>query len=112
MVSDNFKQAIASTFYDKVITTLSKDTIKDAEGGRRVEVGEPVGKFKGNVNFKNLKEIQEQYGLDYKIDIAITTDHDGVEVGDIIKYLDGVYSVSEARPFDSHIMIMAVKYGD
>ena len=112
MVPDSFKRDIASTFYDKEIFILSKEDSVDAEGGRKRGIGDPVTSFKGNVNYKNLKEIQEEYGLDYEIDLAVTTDYAEVKIDDVIRYLDVVYVVTESRPFDSHYTIVAVKYGN
>ena len=43
--------------------------------------------FKANVNFANCGKIQEEYGLDYLINIAITTNTDvNVNINDIIRY--------------------------
>ena len=110
LVPNSFKDNIAKTFYDKDINILSTTQTVDAEGGRNKGIGEVVRTFKGNVNFSVSREVQEEYGLDYQIDLVITTDDNDVDIGDIIKYLDVIYTVTDAKPRDSHRRLVASIY--
>lgn len=128
------KKQIAKYFYDKGILVLNKTTSRDAEGGLHTTAGNVSYKFYGNVNFSNFGKIQEDYGLDYNIDISITaspeTFEDKVYLGDtelvyerdkiyikntndillglndIISYGGKEYRVSNIIPFDSHILVL------
>ena len=101
---------IASVFYDKEVEVLEKITTVDAEGGVNTKGLQSKDNFKGNVSFSNCKKIQEEYGLDYNIDISITTDYKLLKVNDIIKYLDVVYNVTDVLSSDSHFLIVATKW--
>ena len=101
---------IASTFYDKEVYLLDKSINIDAEGGVTSKGLTVKDTFKGNVNFSNCKQIQEDYGLDYNIDVSITTNYDGVKINDIIEYQDFKYNVTDILPSDSHILIVATKW--
>ena len=105
------KKKIAETFYDKEVLILEKETTIDAEGGVNSKGYSVIDKFKGNVSFSNCKQIQEDYGLDYDIDITITTSNDTfVEIDNIISYENVVYKVMDSLPSDSHILIVASKW--
>lgn len=102
---------IIETFYDKEVSILEKQIIVDAEGGVTSKGYFQKDTFKGNVSFSNCKSIQEEYGLDYNIDISITTYIDtNVKIDDIIKYNDVVYNVTDILPSDSHILLVATKW--
>lgn len=102
---------IASIFYDKCVEVLEKITITDAEGGVNCKGYTVKDNFKANVNFSNCKRIQEEYGLDYNIDISITSPVDtNVAINDLIKYNEVVYDVTDILPNDSHILIVATKW--
>lgn len=111
LLPNDFKETIAETFYDKDINIHEKIETQDAEGGRKKVAGDLITTFKGNVRYTNLKEIQEEYGLTYQIDIAITTHYEDISVDDLIKYKDVTYVVTDAIPNDSHIFIVGVKFG-
>ena len=66
--------------------------------------------FKGNVNFSNCKQIQEEYGLDYNIDVSITTDYNLLKINDIIKYREIIYNVTDILSSDSHLLVVATKW--
>lgn len=102
---------IARVFYDKVIYLLDKRVTMDAEGGINTKGYEVIGNFKGNVNFSNCKEIQEEYGLDYNIDVSISTSKDTViKIDDIISYDNIVFKVTDVLPSDSHYLVVATKW--
>lgn len=101
---------IASVFYDKEVEVLEKATTIDAEGGVNTKGLQSKDNFKGNVSFSNCKKIQEEYGLDYNIDISITTDYNLLKINDVIKYLDVIYNVTDVLPSDSHILVVATKW--
>jgi hypothetical protein len=101
---------IASTFYDKTVEVLVNNTVTDAEGGVIYKGQAVKDTFKGNVNFSNCKQIQEEYGLDYNIDISITTNYHLLKHNELIKFNDVVYNVTDVLPSDSHILIVATKW--
>lgn len=101
---------IAKVFYDKEVEVLNKRDTVDTEGGITSKGYDVVDNFKGNVNFSNCKQIQEDYGLDYNIDVSITTDYNLLEINDIIKYQDVIYNVNDTIKCDSHILIIATKW--
>lgn len=101
---------IAQTFYDKQVDVLDKITTTDAEGGVTSKGLTLKDTFNGNVNFSNCKKIQEDYGLDYNIDISVTTNYNLLSINDFIRYEDIVYSVTDILSSDSHILIVATKW--
>lgn len=104
------KKEIAKAFYDKEVYLIDKRTTIDAEGGVNVNGYEIVDNFKGNVNFSNCKQIQEEYGLDYSIDVSITTNYNLLKLNDLIKYNEVVYNVTDILPSDSHLLVVATKW--
>ena len=103
--------AIANAFYDKQISKLNNEISYDNEGGITKKATTIASNFKGNVSFSNCKKIQEEYGLDYDIDIAITTFVDtNIAINDVIKYKDVIYIVSDVLKSDSHSLIVAKKW--
>lgn len=102
---------ITNTFYDKPIQILDKTTSFDSEGGVTSKGFDVIDTFKGNVSFSNCKKIQEEYGLDYEIDISITASNDtNICIANYIKYQNIVYDVTDILPSDSHILIVATKW--
>lgn len=102
---------IANVFYDKEVSRLLQKSNIDAEGGITNKGYSVDYKFKGNVNFSNCKQIQEEYGLDYNIDISITSYVDtDIAINDIIKYDNVIYNVTDVLRNDSHILIVATKW--
>lgn len=110
-VPDTFRKAISDIFYDKTVQVLSKEIVTDTEGSRRSVPGVITGTFKGNVNFNTLAAVQESYGLDYEIDITITTAYDGIKVNDLISYDGRYFEVTDCKPFDTHYQIVGIDYG-
>lgn len=110
-IPKSMKKRIANTFYDKTVDVLNNDIIIDTEGGVSYKGLATTDSFNGNVSFSNCKKIQEEYGLDYEIDISITADTDtSININDIIKYDDVIYNVTDILPSDSHILIVATKW--
>ena len=102
---------IANAFYDKTISVLEKVVSTDEEGGVTSKGFDEISNFKGNVSFSNCKAIQEQYGLDYEIDIAVTTlPTTEIEIDNIIKYNDVVFKITDVLPSDSHKLVVATKW--
>ena len=101
---------IAKAFYDKTVEVLIDNIITDSEGGVIYKGYAVKDNFKGNVNFSNCKKIQEEYGLDYNIDISITTNYHLLKLNDLIKFNDVVYNVTDVLPSDSHFLIVATKW--
>lgn len=110
-IPSNFINIIADTFYDKDLIVLDKSTIYDVEGGINVKGMSQKDTFKGNVSFTNFKTIQENFGIDYQIDIAITTYREtNVVNDDIIKYSEIIYKITDVLKTDSHLLILATKW--
>ena len=105
-IPSSFKDAIANAFYDKNIAIINMERSKDAEGGALINGGDVIGMFTGNVRTTRLAQIREQYGLDYDIDIAVSTHYQMLRIGDHIGYNTKIYEVRECIPFDSHFMIV------
>ena len=104
------KKQIAKTFYDKEVEILVKNISIDTEGGVISKGYNVSDTFKGNVNFSNCKQIQEDYGLDYNIDVSITTDYDLLKINDFIRYKSIIYNVTDVLECDSHFLIVASKW--
>ena len=100
------KQEIAKAFYDKEIHLMNKSVEKDAEGGVKTKGYTVKDSFKGNVNFSNCEKIQEEYGLDYKVNITITTDYTGLEKDNILSYDKVLYEVKGIYIRDSHLLVL------
>lgn len=109
-IPKTMKNKIACVFYDKEVEVLTNKVITDAEGGVNYKGYDVVDSFKGNVSFSNCKKIQEEYGLDYNIDVSITTDYKSLKINDIIRYLDVIYNVTDVLENDSHVLVVATKW--
>lgn len=102
---------ISDAFYDKDIEVLDRKIIVDDEGGVKNSGFISKDTFKGNVSFSNGKKIQEDYGLNYNVDIAVTTYVDTeVLINDFIRYDNIVYNVVDVLKSDSHILITGTKW--
>ena len=111
-IPTSFSKAIANVFYDKTVSIIETIETVDAEGGVKIVPGtEVLNSFVGNVNFSNLKEVQEELGLTYDIDVTITTSFEDVKVNDYILYGGFNFVITDVIPYDSHSMIVATKYG-
>ena len=105
-IPKTMKTAMAKAFYDKEIHLMDMRTETDAEGGVKT-TGYTVGEaFKGNVNFSNCEKIQEDYGLDYKVNITITTDYNAVKLADILAFDGVLYEVKGVYHRDSHNVVL------
>lgn len=109
-IPNQMKKEIARVFYDKTVEVLASNVTTDAEGGVIYKGYDTVDTFKGNVNFSNCKQIQEEYGLDYNIDVSITSNYDNLKINSLVKYNDVVYNVTDILPSDSHVLIVATKW--
>ena len=105
-IPKTMKTAMAKAFYDKEIHLLDKRTETDAEGGVKTSGYSVRTTFKGNVNFSNCEKVQEDYGLDYKVNITITTDYNGVSISDILSYNTVLYEVKGVYTRDSHNVVL------
>lgn len=109
-IPKTMKTAIAKAFYDKEIHLMDKRTETDAEGDVKTLGYTEKETFNGNVNFSNCEKIQEDYGLDYKIDISITTDYTVLTKDDIIVYDQVMYEVKGVYVRDSHALVIGAKW--
>lgn len=106
IIPTSFTQAIGTNFYDKEVDVYTTSDVQDEEGQAYKEATEIAGSVMGNVNFNNLDLIQEQYGLQEKVDIAITTRDAIGGNANIIGYGGYQYLVIKAVSFDSHILML------
>lgn len=109
-IPKTMKTAIAKAFYDKEIHLMDKSVETDAEGGVKTKGYTVKNTFNGNVSFTNCQKIQEDYGLDYNVDISITTDYTELTVDDIIVYNKVTYEVKGIFPRDSHTLVAGAKW--
>ena len=109
-IPQTMKREIAKAFYDKDIHLMNKSVEQDAEGGVKTKGYSVKKSFKGNVNFSNCEKIQEEYGLNYKVNISITTDYTELEKDAIISYDKVLYEVKGIYIKDSHVLIVGVKW--
>lgn len=109
-IPNAMKTEIAKAFYDKEISLMDKETAQDTEGGVKLTGYSVKEVFKGNVNFSNCEKLQEEYGLDYRVNISITTDYNGLEKDDIISYNELLYAVKGIYPRDSHVLILGANW--
>lgn len=105
----NFTKVIADTFYDKVITVYSEETVKDSFGWTKQSASPTSTTFNGNVRYTNLRQLQEDYGIKEDIDVAITTSY-SIENGKIIGIGDTTYKIVSVIPSDSHNLVVAKKW--
>ena len=108
-IPETMKTEIAKAFYDKEIHLMNKRVTKDAEGGVKTDGYSVVDVFKGNVNFSNCEKIQEEYGLDYKVDLTITTHYTNLKIDNILSYNKVLYEVKGIYPKDSHTLVICSK---
>lgn len=106
-ISNEFKQIIADTFYDKDIEIWTKGTIKDDEGA---VIGngklKKIDKFKGNFQFKTREYIQEQYGRDIEAIALVTCSNVVASIGDILVYKGNDYTIKSIIVSDSHTTLV------
>ena len=109
-IPKSMKTVIAKEFYDKEIHLMSKSTETDVEGGVKTKGYTVKDVFNGNVNFSNCEKIQEDYGLDYKVNISITTNYTGLNKNDILSYDKVLYEVKGIYIRDSHLLVLGSKW--
>lgn len=106
-IPEEFKKAIADTFYDKDIEIWTSGTIKDDEGA---VIGdgklEKIDSFKGNFQFSTREYIQQEYGKEMEANAIVTCDKTVAEIGNILVYNDKEYEIKSLIPYDSHITIL------
>lgn len=106
-IPEEFKKAIADTFYDKDIEIWTSGTIKDDEGA---VIGngklEKIDSFKGNFQFSTREYIQQEYGREIEANAIVTCDKANAEIGNILVYNDKEYTIKSLVPYDSHITIL------
>lgn len=106
-IPEEFKQAIADTFYDKDIEIWTEGTIKDDEGA---VIGngklEKIDSFKGNFQFSTREYIQQEYGREIEANAIVTCDKTIAEIGNILVYDNKEYEIKSLVPSDSHITIL------
>ena len=109
-IPKSMKTVIAKVFYDKEIHLMNRSTETDSEGGVKNKGYAVKDVFKGNVSFSNCEKIQEDYGLDYKVDVSITTNYIGLEKTDILAYDKALYEIKGIYIRDSHLLVLGSKW--
>ena len=103
-----FQAKIKETFYDKELALYTVSTTTDNEGFVSESLTK-VDTFLGNVQFGNLEQYREEFGLEEKIDVSITTDYQ-VQVNDIVEYRGVWYRIIKSIPYDSHFLLIGRNY--
>lgn len=102
-------QAFSDTFYDKTFTVARRTHSVDAEGGAVTTVGTP-STFQGNVQQSLNDRLMREYGITKAVDLAITTNVDNdIRTDDQLTYNGTDYTVTTAKKFDSHQLVIAEK---
>ena len=108
-IPEEFKQAIADTFYDKDIEIWTEGTIKDDEGS---VVGngkvKKIDSFKGNFQFTTREYIQQEYGKEIEANAIVTCDKTIAEIGNILVYNNEDYTIKSLITGDSHTTILVL----
>ena len=106
-IPNNFKKAIANTFYDKDIEIWTTGTIKDDEGAV-IENGkhDKIDNFKGNFQFKTREYIQQEYGKEIEANAIVTCAKAVARIGDILVYNNQEYIIKSLIVSDSHTTII------
>ncbi len=111
IIPQDFQDSMSKHFYDKTVERVGETLITEEDGATHTELSAITGTFEGNVRLTNFKKVQEQYGLDYAIDLTVTTMNDTmIEIDEVIQYSGITYKVTDVLPFDSHKMIVGVKW--
>lgn len=107
----NWDAVFTSAFYDKNVTIMSRQDSYDSEGGLVTSVNTGTQSFVGNVRYDKLEELQRNYGLQEKIDLAITTSTTtSLDLNIIVRYSNVDYIVISVIPFDSHKLVACKKW--
>lgn len=106
-IPNNFKKAIANTFYDKDIEIWTKGIIKDDEG---TEIGngklDKIDSFKGNFQFTTREYIQKVYGLEIEANAIVTCEKTMAKIGNILVYNSNDYTIKSKITGDSHTTLL------
>lgn len=107
-IPQSFKKGIKTTFYDKKVHRYSQEEVNN-QGWVTIELVDLVDPFYANVQFKNLGQIQEDYGIRENIDVAMSTDAE-VDLNSIVKYHTRFYKIIQSIPSDSHNLLIGEKW--
>ena len=106
-IPNEFKKAIADTFYDKDIEIWTLETIKDDEGSTTgTGKDKKIDSFKGNLQFKTREYIQQEYGKEIEANAIVTCDKTVAHIGDILVYNSKDYTIKSIVPSDSHMTVL------
>lgn len=107
----NFKNIIARVFYDKVVEVMERNYNVGADGWVKAEGSlTKTGEFYGNVQVANSKQVQEELGLEERVDLIITCNNNvNISKGAIIRYEGVLYKVLEVKKRDSHNVLIVQK---
>lgn len=106
-IPEEFKQAIADTFYDKDIEIWTSGTIKDEEGS---VIGngklEKIDSCKGNFQLQTREKIQQEYGQEIEANAIVTCNTTVAKIGNILVYNNKEYEIKSLVPSDSHVTLL------
>lgn len=108
-IPNSFKEKIKSVFYDKTVETCEISTATDAEGHVSREVGDSISSFTCNVSYDRLDEVKEEYGIEEKIDIKIST-QETISSETILKYEGEYFEIVKNIPYDAYNLILGRKW--
>lgn len=111
---NEFKQAIANTFYDKELKIMTAETeeVRDDEGCIiKNETNIEKETIMGNFQYSTLEKVQQEYGKEMIAECIVTCADTQATVDDILVYQDKQYEIKAIIPYDSHKTILLHKVG-
>lgn len=106
-ITEDFKNAIASVFYDKKVEVYNAEEIV----GEELDVERIKGKLKEtlecNVHFIGNEVAKKDYGLDIEANIMITCESSTGKIGEFVTYNGEDYFITGKLPLDSHTKLFA-----
>lgn len=109
LVNNNFKNKIASYFYDKAFNVYTKVTSVGVEGDVQTNVS-LYNSYYGNVQYNTNERVQKDYGIKDNIDLIITTSSaTDVSLDNYVEYNGIYFVVKHVLKFDSHINLLCEK---
>lgn len=113
-IPNEFKQAIADTFYDKQLKVMTTETeeVRDDEGCIiRNERNIEKETIMGNFQYSTLEKVQQEYGKEMVAECIVTCADTQATVDDILVYQDKQYEIKAIITYDSHKTILLHKVG-
>lgn len=106
-IPEEFKNTIASAFYDKKVEIyIPKEIVGEELDVERVK-GDLKESLECNVHFIGNEVAKKDYGLDIEANIMITCESSTGQIGDFLVYDNKDYCITGKLPLDSHTKLFA-----